>query len=590
MEPSIISCNGQKNGEEGDVINAVYELKSDHTTKAHISDNHRWRPTSSHAYVTLLSSEQFLWGTMVLMESLILSGTVHDIIVMVLPHISHHSRQRLNELGVIVMTIDYIDNPYPDLMVATRQRWNFSKLRAWQLVAYESIIVMDSDMLVLRNIDDLFEVQFPELAAVQNYDSPFTNSLNSSSVFNSGLMLINPSHSTFFRMLTQFDEIRSYNGGDQGFLNSFFTNWTRLSPAYNANKMVLKYSPGNFPDTGNLKVIHYVRKKPWYDKRNQFENHDASFLTDLPEDYLKLNNFWISANAFLNLRFTDKALLSESKYCIPVYGSKNDEKICVKVYPHFCPFTFTGQCRVQQEKALEEDITVVTHLSLDRFERLESIALEWDGPVSAALLVQPDQVYHTISKLLLTSLPMDRVDIHLVIQEQGEKFPINFLRNVALKYSITDMVLAIDVDFILAPLLHKRLHTMNRYASIWNTTYQKHAFVVPTFEFLKPYECLTFHHLDHWSPKSKACYTFPKDREDVVEQMDSGNISVFHSNGKGHRATDIMRWKTAQRPYYIRWEPWFEPYIIARRSQIPFPWFDERFYGRCKKTASTYKA
>lgn len=102
------------------------------------------QPHSPFAYLTLLSSDEFLLGTVVLVESLLLTGTPNDIIVMVLPHISGHTRNTLAQMGgVLVVEVDYIENPSPEaMMAASRQRWNFSKLRAWQMIEYEKLILL----------------------------------------------------------------------------------------------------------------------------------------------------------------------------------------------------------------------------------------------------------------------------------------------------------------------------------------------------------------------------------------------------------------------------------------------------------------
>jgi hypothetical protein len=73
------------------------------------------------AYVTLLSTDTFLDGTLVWMESLRLSQTQQDIVVLVVPHVSLRARTILARFGAIVIEIDYITNPNVDKMRARRQ-------------------------------------------------------------------------------------------------------------------------------------------------------------------------------------------------------------------------------------------------------------------------------------------------------------------------------------------------------------------------------------------------------------------------------------------------------------------------------------
>ena len=98
--------------------------------------------TFEFAFTTLLSSDEFLPGTIVLIESLRSCKTKFDIIVMILPHIKVETRQKLSDYGVITANIDYIPNPYSSNMVAERQKFNFSKLRAWLLTDYKRVILI----------------------------------------------------------------------------------------------------------------------------------------------------------------------------------------------------------------------------------------------------------------------------------------------------------------------------------------------------------------------------------------------------------------------------------------------------------------
>ena len=95
--------------------------------------------------------------------------------------------------------------------------WNYSKLRVWQLIEYDKIIFIDSDLLVLKNIDEFFF--YPELSAAGN----------DKVLFNSGVMVIEPSLCKFEDMMLKSFKVSSYNGGDQGFLNEVFTWWNNNS-------------------------------------------------------------------------------------------------------------------------------------------------------------------------------------------------------------------------------------------------------------------------------------------------------------------------------------------------------------------------
>jgi hypothetical protein len=60
--------------------------------------------------------------------------------------------------------------------------------------------------------------------------------LSSCSVFNSGVMVIEPSMCMFKELMEEIFKLGSYNGGNQGFLNEVFPWWHRLPTKQTASK------------------------------------------------------------------------------------------------------------------------------------------------------------------------------------------------------------------------------------------------------------------------------------------------------------------------------------------------------------------
>ncbi|CAI5479946.1 unnamed protein product [Closterium sp. Yama58-4] len=214
------------------------------------------------AYATVLhTSEFYVCGAIVLGHSIRRSGSRHDMVALVSREISNHSRDALRDAGWIVKEIERIRNPFAQ--ESTYNEWNYSKLRLWQLTEYSSVIFVDADLLVLRNLDHLFA--FPDVAARGNDQTDF----------NSGLMLLRPSHCTFRELLANVHTIRSPNGGDQGYLNNYFTWWHRLPDSVNILKHVwatdeprrtLELEMKNrwfSEEPSEIHTIHYLGRKPW---------------------------------------------------------------------------------------------------------------------------------------------------------------------------------------------------------------------------------------------------------------------------------------------------------------------------------------
>jgi alpha-N-acetylglucosamine transferase len=131
--------------------------------------------------------------------------------------------------------------------------WNYSKLRVWQVTDYDKLVFIDADFIIVKNIDYLFS--YPQLSAAGN----------NKVLFNSGVMVLEPSACLFEDLMLKSFKIGSYNGGDQGFLNEYFVWWHRLSKRLNTMKYFGDESrhdkARNLPE--NLEGIHYLGLKPW---------------------------------------------------------------------------------------------------------------------------------------------------------------------------------------------------------------------------------------------------------------------------------------------------------------------------------------
>ncbi|KAI4316710.1 hypothetical protein L6164_024664 [Bauhinia variegata] len=222
------------------------------------------------AYATLLhSSEGYVCGAITLAQSLLRTGTTRDLILLIDSSISVPKREALVAAGWKIRIITRIRNPRAEK--DTYNEYNYSKFRLWQLTEYKKIIFIDSDIIVLRNLDILFH--FPQMSATGNDQS----------IFNSGIMVIEPSNCTFNILMENREEIISYNGGDQGFLNEIFVWWHRFPRRVNFLKnfwsnttLEASVKNGLFgSDPPKLYAIHYLGLKPWHCYRDYDCNWDV---------------------------------------------------------------------------------------------------------------------------------------------------------------------------------------------------------------------------------------------------------------------------------------------------------------------------
>ncbi|XP_020588059.1 UDP-glucuronate:xylan alpha-glucuronosyltransferase 1-like [Phalaenopsis equestris] len=232
------------------------------------------------AYATILHSvDVYVCGAITAAQSIRLTGSTRDLVILVDETISNHYKNGLEAAGWKIKKIKRIRNPKAEK--DAYNEWNYSKFRLWQLIEYDKVIFIDADLLVLRNIDFLFTM--PEISA----------SGNNGTLFNSGVMVIEPSICTFKLLMENINEIKSYNGGDQGYLNEIFTWWHRIPRHMNflkhfwigdeEEKKAMKTRLfGAEPPV--LYLLHYLGLKPWLCFRDYDCNWNVDFMQEFASD------------------------------------------------------------------------------------------------------------------------------------------------------------------------------------------------------------------------------------------------------------------------------------------------------------------
>ncbi|KAB1220958.1 UDP-glucuronate:xylan alpha-glucuronosyltransferase 1 [Morella rubra] len=107
-------------------------------------------------------------------QSIRMAGSTRDLVILVDETISEYHRAGLEASGWKIHTIKIIRNPKAEQ--DAYNEWNYSIFRLWQLTDYDKIIFIDADLLILRNIDFLFEM--PEISATGNNATLFNSGAN----------------------------------------------------------------------------------------------------------------------------------------------------------------------------------------------------------------------------------------------------------------------------------------------------------------------------------------------------------------------------------------------------------------------------
>jgi glycogenin glucosyltransferase len=242
---------------------------------------------ADEAFVTLATTDSYAIGALVLGHSLQAVGTSRQLVVLITNEVTQPFRTLLEELFDVVTVVDVLNsNDTVNLALLTRPDLGvtFTKLHCWRLTQYSKCVFLDADTLVVQNIDELFDRE--EFSAAPDAGWP--------DCFNSGVFVFRPSERTYSD-LVQFSLTHgSFDGGDQGLLNLFFSDWStadssrRLPFTYNiVSTTFYSYLPAFKQFGKNTKVLHFIGSvKPWHTSYNVSTGHvqvqgDASNYTVL---------------------------------------------------------------------------------------------------------------------------------------------------------------------------------------------------------------------------------------------------------------------------------------------------------------------
>lgn len=139
----------------------------------------------------------------------------------------------------------------------------FTKIELWRQTQYSRIVYMDADVLALRAPDELLSLE-EDFAAAPDIGWP--------DIFNSGVMVLRPNLQDYYALRALAERGTSFDGGDQGLLNTYFKRWHRLSFTYNCTPSGnYQYMPAYRHFESTISLIHFIGpQKPWKQSRHAF--------------------------------------------------------------------------------------------------------------------------------------------------------------------------------------------------------------------------------------------------------------------------------------------------------------------------------
>ncbi|KAF2091795.1 glycosyltransferase family 8 protein [Saccharata proteae CBS 121410] len=216
------------------------------------------------AYCTLVLSDSYLPGAVVLAHSLRDAGTTKKLAALVtLDTLSVDTISELKKLYDVLIPVERIGNPRPaNLLLMDRAdlAYTFTKLALWRQTQYRKIVYIDADVVALRAPDELFDIE-ASFAAAPDVGWP--------DAFNTGVMVISPDMGEYWALRTLASSGDSFDGADQGLLNQYYEHrgWHRISFTYNCTPNAqYQWEPAYKHYKSRINMVHFIGKsKPWMD-------------------------------------------------------------------------------------------------------------------------------------------------------------------------------------------------------------------------------------------------------------------------------------------------------------------------------------
>lgn len=235
------------------------------------STNHK------RAWVTAVANNKYLLPTLVLSRTLDLYSCVKKKIAIVNndpQQVSESTKRILEKAGFEVLALPNLDchikgvKPVNDIATFPGE---YLRLYAWTFTNYEKVIYLDCDVMLLDNVDELFEYPLADNQIAASY---FEEPGIVDSGINSGLLVIKPREEEFQTLLREWRALFKVVGcvADQPFLWLFYNQAGRilhmLPYSYNVRKRV--YYP--------LRIWHFAGPlregfKPWAYPHTQAESY-----------------------------------------------------------------------------------------------------------------------------------------------------------------------------------------------------------------------------------------------------------------------------------------------------------------------------
>lgn len=230
-----------------------------------------------NVYLTVLTNDRYIKGVKALKKSLVTVKSQYRLAVLVPEDKKAELSEKLSKFGLLdeycflisapQITCDFLNEDAIEKITATKEAYwlsTFFKIRAASCVQFNKIVLLDSDMIILGNIDELFsKPSYTAVVATKCVCPEYVK-------LNSGLMVLEPSTQLFQRLLDSIEPAlkRKFecglSAGDQDVFQEAFPDWEEhpeldLPEIYNAVWFCIeKLCEVYHCKKKDIKVVHFT--------------------------------------------------------------------------------------------------------------------------------------------------------------------------------------------------------------------------------------------------------------------------------------------------------------------------------------------
>lgn len=277
--------------------------------KDHLPEGHKL------VWTTLCTNIKYMDGVLTLQYSLCKAKSKYPLVVLYTDSFEAEGHKILDEHKIYKLHVEYLlPTAHKDYTADPRFYDCWSKLQPFSLLQFDRVVQLDSDMVVVQNMDELMQIPLDKQNAVfaashacvcnpfnkpsypadwipkncaytyyndhkyeHEWQGPPCNA--GLSMCNGGLQVVEPDAQNFQKILAALDSdaTSKYEFSDQSLLSDVFADkWVPLSYKYNALKTLKLVHKSVWKDE-EVKNIHYIiNPKPW-DDCSDFEDTTQTF-------------------------------------------------------------------------------------------------------------------------------------------------------------------------------------------------------------------------------------------------------------------------------------------------------------------------